>query len=73
METFALRWFSLFYLTLGVLLTTLGIYLLIRLRQFVTYIQGAATLDRPPVTWVQTIRYLLLFTLPGLVLSFFPF
>lgn len=73
METFALRWFSLFYLTLGVLLTTLGIYLLIRLRQFVTYIQGAATLDRPPVTWVQTIRYLLLFTLPGLVLAFFPF
>ena len=72
-ETFALRWFSLYYLTLGVLLITSGIYLLIRLDQFLVYIKGAVTLDKPPVTWIQSVRYLLLFTIPGLILSFFPF
>jgi len=72
-ETFALRWFSLCYLTLGVLLVTAGIYLLIRLNQFIVYIKGAVTLDNPPVTWIQSVRYLLLFTIPGLILSFFPF
>ncbi|MEX2600186.1 MAG: hypothetical protein WD355_00980 [Balneolaceae bacterium] len=73
MEELSFRWFTVCYLALGLLLITGGTYTLTRLSMLRGYVTGAARHEHPPTIWIKTIRYLLLFTLPSLVLSFFPF
>lgn len=73
MEELSFKWFSVYYLTLGVLLFSGGIYLFIKIRAVTTYLKNISTNEKPPGIWVGTIKYLLLFTFSCLILSFFPF
>lgn len=73
MEQFSAQWFLAFYPSLGALLVSYGIYLLIKTEGFKIYLAGVAAGSKPPKTWRTALKYLLLFTLPGLLLSLFPF
>lgn len=73
MEQFSSQWFLAFYPSLGALLASYGFYLLIRTERFREYLTEVAPGPKPPGSWRTALKYLLLFTLPGLVLSFFPF
>jgi hypothetical protein len=72
MEGLSLSWFSLYYPVLGILLMSAGIYILMRLQKVLSYLKTAATFDKPPSIWIGVIKYLFLFTIPCLILSFFP-
>lgn len=73
MENFSVQWFTAFYVALGSLLVSYGIYLLARTSLIIRYLKDVATQDHPPRIWRKVLRYLLLFSIPGVVLSFFPF
>lgn len=73
MEELSFRWFTVCYLALGLLLITGGTYIFTRLSMLQGYVAGTARHEHPPSIWVKSVRYLFLFTLPGLVLSFYPF
>lgn len=73
MENFSTQWFLAFYLSLGSLLLSYGIYLLAKTDNTRDFLIQAASEPKPPARLRTVLKYLLLFTLPGLVLSFFPF
>jgi hypothetical protein len=73
MEELSFRWFSIYYLALGTLLMTGGGYILVRLQAVASYVNSVASLEKPPSMWVSIIKYLFFFTIPCLILSFFPF
>lgn len=73
MEHFSTQWFMAYYIALGALLTSFGIYLLIKTGIVREFLQTAAEQDQPPALWRKVLKYFLLFTIPCLVLSFFPF
>lgn len=73
MEQFSTQWFMAYYPSLGALLVSYGFYLLIKSDRFKDYLSNVANDGRPPRSWRTVLKYLFLFTLPGLVLSFFPF
>lgn len=70
---FATQWFLVYYSILGVLLTLAGGYLLIRRETMKAWLCDAARRKRPPAPLVRILKYAVLFTLPGLFLSFIPF
>jgi len=72
-EVYALRWFSVYYFVLAVLFLLLGLRWLLRPRPFSESLVSPQTVKRAPHALVQALKYYLLFTLPGLILSFFPF
>lgn len=72
MKGLSFSWFSLYYPVLGILLITGGGYILARLQKVLSYLKTAATFDKPPSIWIGVIKYLFLFTIPCLILSFFP-
>lgn len=73
MEHFSAQWFTAFYVALGSLLVSYGIYLLARTSVITAYLNDVATRDHPPQVWSKVLRYLLFFSIPGVILSFFPF
>jgi hypothetical protein len=73
MENFSTQWFLAYYLSLGALLLSYGIYLLVKSDATRDLLISAAGGPKPPAVWRKVLKYLLLFTIPGLVLSFFPF
>lgn len=73
MEHFSTQWFLAYYLSLGALLLSYGIYLLVKSDATRDLLIRAAGGPKPPAVWRKVLKYLLLFTIPGLVLSFFPF
>ncbi|MDR9366434.1 MAG: hypothetical protein RI575_13930 [Balneolaceae bacterium] len=73
MEYFSTQWFMAYYVALGALLTSFGIYLLIKTGIVKDFLLTSAKEDQPPVLWRKVMKYFLLFTIPCLVLSFFPF
>ncbi|MEX2351156.1 MAG: hypothetical protein WD529_01865 [Balneolaceae bacterium] len=73
MENFSTQWFLAFYLSLGALLLSYGIYLLAKTDTTRDFLIQASGETKPPARWRTVLKYLLLFTLPGLFLSFFPF
>jgi len=73
MENFSAQWFTAFYVALGSLLVSYGIYLLARTSLIVSYLNDVASQDHPPIIWRKVLRYLLLFSIPGFILAFFPF
>lgn len=73
MAHFSAQWFTAYYLSLGALLISFGIYLLLKTEPVRNYLMDAASMETPPPLFRKTLKYLLLFTLPGLLLSFFPF
>lgn len=72
--SFSAQWFTAYYVSLGSLLICYGIYLLIKQHRMADYLREiASTYNEPPQVFRSVLKYLLLFTLPGLILSFFPF
>lgn len=73
MENFSAQWFTALYISLGALLVSFGLYMLVRSQFVKQYLLDVAGENTPPVLWRKVLKYLLLFTLPGLILSFTPF
>lgn len=74
LTSFSIQWFTAYYVSLGTLLLGYGIYLIVKQHQMANYLHDvASTYDEPPRAFRSVLKYLLLFTLPGLILSFFPF
>lgn len=73
MEELSYKWFLTYYLALGTLLATGGVYTFIRISMMKNYIIGAARHNHPPSLWTQSLKVLFYFTIPCLILSFFPF
>lgn len=73
LEAFSAKWFTVYYAVMACLLIGSGIYLVIKNKQFTNYLARSAEEEKPPALLIRILKYLLLFTLPGLVLSFTPF
>ena len=73
MENFSVQWFTAYYVSLGALLISYGLYLFFRTDYIKHFLLEAAGHESPPRIWRTVLKYLLLFTIPGLILSFFPF
>lgn len=74
LTSFSAQWFTAYYIALGSLLISYGIYLLVKQHLMADYLRDVAkTYDEPPQVFRSVLKYLLLFSLPGLLLSFFPF
>lgn len=72
-ESFSAQWFTAYYVTLGSVLITCGVYLILNKASVKEYLLRAAEDKKAPLLFRKSLKYLLLFTLPGLLLSFFPF
>lgn len=68
-----LKWFALYYPILGVLLLGFGMALMIKKDAVLSYLQAQAQNEHPPPLLRTILKYFLLFTLPSLLFSFFPF
>ncbi|HMB97979.1 MAG TPA: hypothetical protein VKM36_05820 [Balneolaceae bacterium] len=73
MTEIAFRWFILCYLTLGITLITLGVYLLTRTEEIENYLLLQAKQPDPPFVFIQVLKFLFVFSLVCLFFSFFPF
>lgn len=73
LETFSAKWFTIYYLVLGIGLVITGAYLILKKKRTGNFLLDAADHEKPPALFIRIIKYLLLFTLPGLVLAFTPF
>lgn len=73
MENFSVQWFTAYYVALGALLISYGAYLFFRTDYVREFLLDAAGHEKPPGIWRSVLKYLLLFTIPGLILSFLPF
>jgi len=73
MAEIALRWFILCYLTMGITLITLGVYLLTRTHDIKYYLLLQAKQPDPPFIFVQILKFLFFFSFVCLFFSFFPF
>ncbi len=72
-ETFSTKWFTIYYAVLAICLIGSGIYLYLKNNRAVTFLLDSADHEKPPSLLIKIVRYFLLFTLPGLILSFIPF
>jgi hypothetical protein len=73
MENFSTQWFTAYYVSLGALLLSYGLYLLVKTDSFKSFLLSAAEEETPPPVFKTVLKYLLLFTIPCVVLSFTPF
>lgn len=73
MEHFSTQWFTAYYISLGALLISFGVYLLFKTDTVKEFLLTSAADDTPPAIWRKVLKYFLFFTLPCLILSFFPF
>lgn len=73
MEAFAQKWFTMYYLSLGVVVLVSGIVLLISFKKIRNYLLSEAENDSPPSAIKNLLKYLFLFTIPCLLFSFIPF
>jgi hypothetical protein len=70
---FSTKWFLLYYLVLGLFAVGFGLYLIIKEQKIQSYLLEVASDEKPPRLFIRILKYLLLFTLPGLILAFLPF
>lgn len=74
LTTLSVQWFTAYYLSLGTILVCYGFYLIVKQHQVAgKLIEMASTYEEAPQVFRSVLKYLLLFTLPGLILSFYPF
>lgn len=73
LEALSIRWFILYYLTLGTILICTGTYLLVRHNHLAAIFNDTLSREQPPKLFRKILKYFFLFTLPCLVFSFFPF
>lgn len=72
-EQFTSQWFLFYYLAVGFFLVGSGFYLILRKERAKQFLVKASKNENPPRLLVLILKYFLLFTLPGLILSFLPF
>ncbi|MDZ7683128.1 MAG: hypothetical protein U5J63_15830 [Fodinibius sp.] len=72
LQAFATKWFLFYYCILGLLLLSGGLFLVLKNNRAGSFLQDAACHEKPPRILIKILKYLALFTLPGLILSFFP-
>lgn len=70
---FSAKWFALYYFVVGVCLLGSGFYLIIKKKSITDFLLSASDDEQPPRFFIRILKYFLLFTLPGLLLSFMPF
>ena len=70
---FSTKWFLIYYVILGLLFISGGCYLAFRPAVIKKWLLRVAKNEKPPVLLIRILKYLALFTLPGLVLAFIPF
>lgn len=70
---FSAKWFLIYYAILGLLLILSGGYLTFKNSRAKQWLLSASNQEKPPVLLIRILKYLVLFTLPGLILSFLPF
>lgn len=73
MEAFAQKWFAMYYPLLGILVFLSGFVLMISYSRIGSYLAEQAQYGRPPAAIRNILKYLLLFTIPCLILSLIPF
>ena len=73
MEAFSQKWFTMYYLCLGVLVFFSGFIVMVSYRRIKNYLIREAENEDPPVALRNLLKYLFLFTIPCLVFSFLPF
>lgn len=73
MEAFSQKWFTMYYLCLGVLVFISGFTVMGAYRRIKNYLASKAEYEKPPVALRNLLKYLFLFTIPCLVFSFMPF
>ncbi|MDX1617297.1 MAG: hypothetical protein R3224_00825 [Balneolaceae bacterium] len=73
MGSFSVKWFAVYYPLLGIVLLITGGYLALNPDSFRAYLKRQAQNERPPLLLRTILKYLLLFSIPCLLLSFFPF
>ncbi|NGP77261.1 hypothetical protein G3570_11485 [Balneolaceae bacterium YR4-1] len=73
MEAFSQKWFTMYYLCLGVLVFLSGFIVMVSYRRIKNYLTREAENEDPPVALRNLLKYLFLFTIPCLVFSFMPF
>lgn len=73
MEAFSFKWFTIYYAVSGLLLLIIAGYLIVKPDSFKSYLLSRIEYDQPPLLLRKILKYLLLFTIPCLILSFFPF
>lgn len=70
---FSTKWFLIYYAILGLLFISGGSYLAFRPLIIKKWLLRVAENEKPPVLLIRILKYLALFTLPGLILAFIPF
>ncbi|PAU93356.1 hypothetical protein CK503_11490 [Aliifodinibius salipaludis] len=73
LESFSTKWFTLYYSILAICLIGTGGYIILKKDQIANYLIDKADHKKPPTLFIRILKYLFLFTLPGLILSFTPF
>lgn len=73
MEAFSIKWFTIYYAVFGFAVLIAGGYLAVKPGSFSAYLAKQAKYERPPLLLRKILKYVLLFTLPCLALSLFPF
>ncbi|MDX1638033.1 MAG: hypothetical protein R3281_08695 [Balneolaceae bacterium] len=73
LEAFSIKWFTIYYPVFGLIITSAGFWLVAKPRKMATYLTTQTGDEQPPSLLRNILRYWLLFTLPCLFLSFFPF
>jgi heme/copper-type cytochrome/quinol oxidase subunit 2 len=73
MEAFAQKWFTMYYLSLGVVVLISGFVFMISFHRIKNYLLEEAKDDKPPTAIKNLLKYLFLFTIPCLIFSFIPF
>ncbi|MCW9707815.1 hypothetical protein [Fodinibius salsisoli] len=71
--SFSAKWFLVYYAALGFILILSGGYIAFQKNQIKQWFLSASEQEQPPVLLIRILKYLALFTLPGLILSFLPF
>lgn len=72
-HTLSTKWFTIYFAILGILLIGSGIFLILKKETSSRFVLEATGQEKPPKLFIRILKYLLLFSLPGLVLSFIPF
>ena len=73
LETFSAKWFFIYYCAVAICLLVGGSYLILKKQRVTDFLIRATQDEKPPKIFIRILKYILLFTLPGLILSFTPF
>jgi hypothetical protein len=70
---FTAKWFTAYYFALGLLLLCSGFAFVIKTKACTKYLHSEIKTDDPPALLRTVLKYFFIFTIPGLIFSFFPF